>query len=64
MEAERARLTKQLLAEQEKLSQLEKRLGNEGFVSRAKPEVVEATRQDAAKATATIASIQERLQSL
>jgi valyl-tRNA synthetase len=63
-EAERARLTKQLNAEQEKLAALEKRLGNEGFVSRAKPEVVEATRQDAAKASATIASIEERLQSL
>lgn len=64
MGAERARLTKQLNSEQEKLAALEKRLGNEGFVNRAKPEVVEATRQEAAAASATIASIEERLQSL
>ncbi len=63
-QAERARLTKQLNTEQEKLASLEKRLGNEGFVNRAKPEVVEATRQEAAAASATIASIEERLQSL
>jgi len=62
--AERVRLTKQLEAEQKKLSELEKRLGNEGFVSRAKPEVVEAARQEAASASATISSIQERLQIL
>jgi valyl-tRNA synthetase len=64
IEAERARLTKQLQAEQEKLSHFEKRLANAGFSARARPEVVEATRQEAAKATATIATIQERLQAL
>ncbi|MEW6209097.1 MAG: class I tRNA ligase family protein, partial [Acidobacteriota bacterium] len=63
-QAERARLTKQLNSEQEKLAALEKRLSNEGFVNRAKPEVVEATRQEAAAASATIASIEERLRAL
>jgi valyl-tRNA synthetase len=62
--AERVRLTKQLEAEQKKLADLEKRLGNEGFVSRAKPEVVEAARQEAANASSTISSIRERLQIL
>jgi valyl-tRNA synthetase len=63
-EAERARLVKQLNSEQEKLAALEKRLSNEGFVNRAKPEVVEATRQEAANASLTIASIEERLRAL
>jgi valyl-tRNA synthetase len=63
-EAERARLTRQLNSEQEKLAALEKRLANEGFVNRAKPQVVEATRQEAAAASATIASIEERLRAL
>ncbi len=64
LEAERLRLGKQLEAEQKKLGELEKRLSNEGFVNRAKPETVAAARQDAANASATIASLQERLQLL
>jgi valyl-tRNA synthetase len=64
LDAERARLLKQLEIEQRKLAELEKRLGNEGFMKKAAPEVVETARHDASKASATIASIQERLRSI
>jgi valyl-tRNA synthetase len=64
IEAERARLAKQLEVEQNKLAGLEKRLSNEGFLTKAKPEAIASAREEAAKASATIASLNERLQTL
>jgi len=43
---------------------VEKRLANENFVSRAKPEAVERARADAESHRTTIAAIQERLTAL
>lgn len=60
-EAERVRLNKQLAAEQQKLDRLEKKLQDERFLSQAKPDYIESTRAEAAKARATMASIAERL---
>ena len=60
-DAEKARLEKQLGDARRHLEGLEKRLANENFVTRAKPEAVEKTRVDAEKARTTIASIEERL---
>lgn len=60
-EAERARLKKQLAAEQQKLDRLEKKLQDERFLSQAKPDYIESTRAEAAKARATMTSIEERL---
>ncbi len=59
--AERQRLEKQLEAARGRLGGLEKRLANENFVTRAKPEAVENTRKEAASQRTTIASIEERL---
>jgi valyl-tRNA synthetase len=60
-EAERQRLEKQLEEARNRLAGLEKRLGNENFVTRANPAAVEKTRKDAEDTRATIASIEERL---
>ncbi len=60
-EAERARLEKQLEEARRHLGSLEKRLANDQFVTRAKPEAVEKTRADAEKQRTTVASIEERL---
>jgi len=64
LEAERARLHKQLGSAQQKWERLEKKLSDEEFVRRAKSDFVEATRLEASKTAARIASIQERLKSL
>ena len=60
-EAERQRLEKQLEEARRHLAGLEKRLANENFVTRAKPEAVEKTRKDAEKQRATVAALEERL---
>ncbi len=60
-EAENRRLEKQLEEARKHLAGLEGRLQNENFVTRAKPEAVEKTRQDAEKRRATIAALEERL---
>ena len=52
---------KQLEDARRHLGGLEKRLANENFVTRAKPEAVAKTRADADKQRTTIASIEERL---
>lgn len=57
---EKSRLSKLIEAESKKLVVLEERLNNSQFLSRAKPAVVEATKQDALKINSTIASLQER----
>ncbi|MEM7584425.1 MAG: valine--tRNA ligase [Acidobacteriota bacterium] len=64
LEAERKRLHKQLEDARRFLGGLEKRLANENFVTRAKPEAVEKTRRDAEDQRSTIASIEERLAQL
>lgn len=63
-EAERARLTKQLATEQQRLSRLEQKLQDERFLQQAKPEFVLSTKAEAAKVSATIVSLQERLHAL
>jgi len=59
--AERQRLAKQLEGARSRLGGIEKRLADEQFVERAKPEVVAKTRQDAEDLKVEIASIEERL---
>jgi len=63
-EAERKRLAKQREAASGRLKSLEKKLNNQDFLTRAKPEVVDKTRQEAEKLQTTIASIDERLPAL
>jgi valyl-tRNA synthetase len=55
--AERARLTKELAAAQKELEQTGKKLGNDGFLANAKPEVVEGIRARNAAAIADISRI-------
>jgi valyl-tRNA synthetase len=62
--AARARLEKQLAKTEAQLASVEKRLANENFVTRAKPEAVERARSDAASYQTTIAAISERLAAL
>jgi valyl-tRNA synthetase len=62
--AARARLEKQLEKTAAQLASVEKRLANENFVSRAKPEAVERARSDAESYKTTIAAITERLGAL
>jgi valyl-tRNA synthetase len=50
-EKERARLNKEISAIQPEIAKLEKKLGNEQFVAKAPPEVVEEQRQRLAEAT-------------
>ena len=61
---ERARLAKQLENDRQRLAGFEKRLMNEDFLSRAKPEAVEKAKSEAEKLRTTLASIEERLASL
>ncbi len=59
--AERARFEKQLEEGRKRLAGLEKRLANENFVTRAKPEAVEKTRRGAEDERARIAALEKRL---
>ncbi|MCP4654670.1 MAG: class I tRNA ligase family protein, partial [bacterium] len=63
-EAERKRLAKQLEAASGRLQGLEKKLSNQDFLTRAKPQVVDRAREEAEKLRTTIASIEERLPAL
>jgi valyl-tRNA synthetase len=45
LSAEKARLTKDLAKAEDEVSKTEKKLGNENFVSRAKPEIVQEMRE-------------------
>ncbi|QHS60093.1 valine--tRNA ligase [Chitinophaga agri] len=60
----KADLEKDLIYQQGFLASVEKKLSNEAFVSRAKPEAVEAERKKKADAEAKIAAITESLKSL
>ena len=61
---EKARLAKQLETDRQRLGGIEKRLMNEDFLTRAKPEAVEKTKSEAEKLRTTLASIEERLAAL
>lgn len=58
------RLTKEATATAADLEKLTKKLGNEGFLAKAKPEVIEATRQEAAELQEKLTAIQGRLEML
>lgn len=58
---EHERLTKQLAEAREYSSRLENRLRNESFIQKAKPEVLEMTREDSLKTRATIAELEKRI---
>ncbi|MGE4522291.1 MAG: valine--tRNA ligase, partial [Acetobacter sp.] len=45
LSAEKARLSKDLAKAEDEVSKTEKKLGNENFVSRAKPEIVQEMRE-------------------
>lgn len=64
MEAEKARLQKQLEQTEKRLVGLEKQLANENFVTRAKPEAVANVRKNHEEAKATLESVKERLAAL
>ena len=64
IEAERARLTKELEKAKKQLEGQEKKLSNENFVSRAPEAVVQAERDRAEKARALIANIEGSLKEL
>ena len=63
-EQEKARLEKDLAKKAGELAGLEKRLGNADFVQRAAPDVVEATRAQAAELADQIAKLKAMMDSL
>jgi valyl-tRNA synthetase len=63
-EKERQRLTKELERLRGQIVGIEKKLGNAGFVSGAKPEVVEGERRKLADWTATAEKLARNLESL
>jgi valyl-tRNA synthetase len=62
--AERERLAKELENVRAQIDKAETLLANEGFVSRAKPEVIQRERAKLADLTATRASVEQRLAAL
>ena len=62
--AEQKRLEKQLENDRKRLAGFEKRLANQDFLTRAKPEAVAKARSEAAKLETTIASLAERLSAM
>ena len=63
-EAERARLGKQKQQLEKALNGVQAKLGNENFVSRAKPEVVEQAREKLKELAAQLESIESHLSKL
>jgi hypothetical protein len=63
-DAERARLQKIIEAKSKQVAGFEGRLGNEGFLANAKPEVVDHTRALLAEAEADLAAAQAALTNL
>ncbi|MBQ6873072.1 MAG: valine--tRNA ligase [Clostridia bacterium] len=63
-EAERKRLTKELEAAQKKLDQINNKLNNPGFLSKAPESVVEGQKQEAAKLNEKVKMINESLAKL
>ena len=64
LEAERARLNKELEKAHAQLEAQNRKLANENFVSRAPEAVVNAERERAEKAKALIANLEESLRAL
>jgi len=64
LEAEQARLRKELEDAQAQLARVEKLLGNEKFVTKAPPEVVQREREKQAKLQARIAQLNARITEL
>ena len=62
--AEQTRLKKQLENDRKRLAGFEKRLQNQDFLTRAKPEAVAKARSEAAKLETTIASLTQRLSAM
>lgn len=63
-EAERKRLTKELEAAQKKLDQINNKLNNPSFLSKAPESVVEGQKQEAAKLNEKVKMINESLAKL
>jgi valyl-tRNA synthetase len=62
--AEKARLTKEAARLQGEIGKAQGKLGNEAFVAKAPPAVIDQERQRLADFTATLAKVQEQLQRL
>ena len=58
------RLTKEANATQAELEKLTKKLANEGFLAKARPDVIETTRQEAGELQEKLTAIQSRLEML
>ena len=63
-EAERARLEKQKASVENGVKAAKAKLGNENFVSKAKPAVVEQARQKLAELTEQLKTVEEHLSEL
>ena len=59
--AEGARLKKELAKAEKDLASVERTLGNQGFVAKAAPEVIEKKRAQAAELTATIDQLKSQI---
>jgi valyl-tRNA synthetase len=64
LEAEKARLSKQLEESEKRLASTEKLLANPNFVDKAKPEAVASARGELEKLQGTVAALRERLATL
>ncbi len=64
LEKEKARLAKEIQKSENYVKQLEAKLSNEGFVSRAPKEVIDAEKEKLANAKTTLTKLQENLASL
>jgi valyl-tRNA synthetase len=62
--AEKARLTKEVARLQGEIAKAQGKLGNEAFVAKAPPAVIDQERQRLADFTATLAKMQDQLQRL
>ncbi|HYG60544.1 MAG TPA: valine--tRNA ligase, partial [Symbiobacteriaceae bacterium] len=58
------RMTKEATATEADLKKLQAKLGNEGFLAKAKPEVIEKTKEEAAALEERLASLNARLEML
>ena len=61
LDAEKARIEKELAAGEKELTGVEKTLANEGFIAKAAPEIVEKKRARAAELTDTLAALRTQL---
>jgi valyl-tRNA synthetase len=61
LQAEYERLSKQLQEAREYSAKLNQRLQNESFMQKAKPEILETTRKDAVKTSASISDLEKRM---